>query len=183
MSRIHTSPQTMQGKSFLNLQSEFRFSGSYSLSPSFLVLDSLIVHRYHYSTARATLFIPITRCSHGHDHHRRCDAPVSSREQWKVRKGDVRDHVDRGHGGGEQIHEHSIHRVRVLHDFHDRRGVPTCVQGHPERCAGGGAGDPTERFVHEFDAIYLRFSHLRESFVYVSVLLMVDGHSSSSRGI
>ena len=79
-------------------------------------------------------------------------------------------------------------------------GVPACVQGHPERCAGGVTSDPTERFdelaqIYGRDtlvggyawAAYRRLSHLCESFVDVCsvffVLLMVDGHSSSSRGI
>jgi hypothetical protein len=41
--------------------------------------------------------------------------------------------------------------VRVRHNLHDRRGVSACVQGHPERCAGGVTSDSTERFVYKLD--------------------------------
>jgi hypothetical protein len=73
-----------------------------------------------------------------------------------------------------------VHWVRGCHNLDHRRGVPACIQGHPEHCAGRETSDPTERCVHEFDlygcgtlvggyawAVYLRFSHLCESFVYV----------------
>jgi hypothetical protein len=53
------------------LHSESRFLGSSGPSPSsFLVLNSLIAHRYHLAT-RAALFIAITRRSQRHDRHRR----------------------------------------------------------------------------------------------------------------
>jgi len=53
---------------------EYRLSGSHGPSPSpFLVLNSLIAHRYHYLTTRAALSAPITRRSQRYDHHRRCD--------------------------------------------------------------------------------------------------------------
>jgi len=53
------------------LHSESRFPGSYCpLLSSFLVLNSLISHRYHL-VARAALFIPVTGRSQRHDRHRR----------------------------------------------------------------------------------------------------------------
>jgi hypothetical protein len=57
-----------------------------------------------------------------------------------------------------------VHRVRVCYDLNDRRGVPACVQGHPERFA-------------QAEGRAIQLSDLYMNLIFTDVVLSLGGYT------